>query len=89
MAIIFLNEIHVNAKHEYNILIHSSVKERKINLGIAVMLYELLFLILSIGPYRFGLFHHDSTEVAVQKMIEASQRMLRINSQGGDGADGI
>jgi hypothetical protein len=32
---------------------------------------------------------YDSTEVAVQKMIEASQRMLRINSQGGDGADGI
>jgi uncharacterized membrane protein len=28
---------------------------------------------------------YDSTEVAVQKMIEASQRMLRINSQGGEG----
>ena len=24
---------------------------------------------------------HDSTEVAIQKMIEASQRMLRVNSQ--------
>jgi hypothetical protein len=26
---------------------------------------------------------HDSTEVAIQKMIEASQRMLKVNSQGG------
>ena len=25
---------------------------------------------------------HDSTEVAIQKMIEASQRMLKVNSQG-------
>jgi hypothetical protein len=25
---------------------------------------------------------HDSTEVAIQKMIEASQRMLTVNSQG-------
>jgi hypothetical protein len=25
---------------------------------------------------------HDSTEVAIQKMIEASQRMITINSQG-------
>jgi hypothetical protein len=24
---------------------------------------------------------HDSTEVAIQKMIEASQRMLTVNSQ--------
>ena len=29
---------------------------------------------------------HDPTEVAIQKMIEASQRMLRINNQGGEGA---
>jgi hypothetical protein len=26
---------------------------------------------------------HDSTEVSIKKMIETSQRMLRINSQGG------
>jgi hypothetical protein len=25
---------------------------------------------------------HDSTEVAIQKIIEASQRMITINSQG-------
>jgi hypothetical protein len=25
---------------------------------------------------------HDSTEIAIQKMIEASQRMLTVNSQG-------
>ncbi|MDQ3852638.1 MAG: hypothetical protein M3299_07375 [Thermoproteota archaeon] len=25
---------------------------------------------------------HDPTEVAVNKMIEASQRMLKVNSQG-------
>jgi hypothetical protein len=25
---------------------------------------------------------YDSTEVAIQKMIEASQRMIRVNSQG-------
>ncbi|HEU4443039.1 MAG TPA: hypothetical protein VFR94_00015 [Nitrososphaeraceae archaeon] len=25
---------------------------------------------------------HDPTEVAIQKMIEASQRMIMINSQG-------
>jgi hypothetical protein len=31
---------------------------------------------------------YDSTEVAVQKMIEVSQRMLRTNSQGGEGAAG-
>jgi hypothetical protein len=24
---------------------------------------------------------HDSTEVAIQKMIEASERMIRVNSQ--------
>jgi hypothetical protein len=24
---------------------------------------------------------HDSTEIAIQKMIEASQRMLKVNSQ--------
>ena len=29
---------------------------------------------------------YDSTEVAVQKMIEASQVMLETNSQGGEGA---
>ena len=28
---------------------------------------------------------YDSTEVAIQKMIEASQRMIRVNSQGGAG----
>jgi methyl coenzyme M reductase beta subunit len=28
---------------------------------------------------------HDPTEVAIKKMIEASQRMLRINNQGGGG----
>jgi hypothetical protein len=27
---------------------------------------------------------HDSTEVALKKMIDASQRMIRINSQGGE-----
>jgi hypothetical protein len=26
---------------------------------------------------------HDSTEVAIQKMIEASQRMIDVNSQVG------
>jgi hypothetical protein len=26
---------------------------------------------------------HDSTEVAIQKMIEASQRMIAVNSQLG------
>jgi hypothetical protein len=31
---------------------------------------------------------HDPTEVVIQKMIEASQRMLRINSQGGEGGEG-
>jgi hypothetical protein len=25
---------------------------------------------------------HHSTEVAIQKMIEASQRMIKVNSQG-------
>jgi hypothetical protein len=25
---------------------------------------------------------HNSTEIAIQKMIEASQRMLKVNSQG-------
>lgn len=25
---------------------------------------------------------HDPTEVAIQKMVEASKRMIRINSQG-------
>jgi hypothetical protein len=33
------------------------------------------------GPYRFGYSIHDSTEVAIQKMIEASQRMIDVNSQ--------
>jgi hypothetical protein len=27
---------------------------------------------------------HDSTEVAIQKMIDASQRMLKMNSQQGE-----
>jgi hypothetical protein len=32
---------------------------------------------------------HDSTEVAIQKMIEASQRMLKVNSQGaGEASEG-
>jgi hypothetical protein len=31
---------------------------------------------------------HDPTEVAIQKMIDASQRMLKMNSQGGEGAAG-
>jgi hypothetical protein len=26
---------------------------------------------------------YDSTEVAIQKMVDASQRMIMINSQGG------
>jgi hypothetical protein len=28
---------------------------------------------------------HDPTEVAIQKMIDASQRMLKVNSQGAAG----
>jgi hypothetical protein len=33
---------------------------------------------------------HDSTEVAIQKMIAPSQRMLKVNSQGRlDGGGGI
>jgi hypothetical protein len=31
---------------------------------------------------------HDPTEVAIQKMIEANQRMININSQGGEAKDG-
>ena len=32
---------------------------------------------------------HDSTEVAIQKMIEASQRMIDVNSQlGGEASEG-
>jgi hypothetical protein len=31
---------------------------------------------------------HDPTEVAIQKMIDASQRMLEVNGQGGEGAAG-
>jgi hypothetical protein len=32
---------------------------------------------------------HDSTEVAIQKMIEASQRMIVVNSQlGGEASEG-
>jgi hypothetical protein len=31
---------------------------------------------------------YDSTEVAIEKMINASQRMLETNSQGADGAAG-
>jgi len=27
---------------------------------------------------------YDSTEEAIQKMIEASQRMIRVNNQGGE-----
>jgi hypothetical protein len=29
---------------------------------------------------------YDSTEVAIQKIIESSQRMLKVNSQGGEEA---
>jgi hypothetical protein len=32
---------------------------------------------------------YDSTEVAINKMIEAGQRMLKVNSQGaGEGREG-
>jgi hypothetical protein len=31
---------------------------------------------------------YDSTEEAIKKMIEASQRMIRINRQGGEGKEG-
>src|SRR5918996_4548889 len=31
---------------------------------------------------------HDSTEVAIQKMIEASQRMIDVNSQVGEASEG-
>ncbi len=31
---------------------------------------------------------HDSTEVAIQKMIDASQVMLETNTHGGEGAAG-
>jgi hypothetical protein len=31
---------------------------------------------------------HDPTEVAIQKMIDASQVMLETNTQGGEGAAG-
>jgi hypothetical protein len=31
---------------------------------------------------------HDPTEVAIQKMIDASQRMLRVNSQVGEAREG-
>jgi hypothetical protein len=31
---------------------------------------------------------HDSTEVAIQKMIDASQRMLDVNSQVGEAKEG-
>jgi hypothetical protein len=31
---------------------------------------------------------HDPTEVAIQKMIDASQRMLTVNTQGGEAKDG-
>jgi methyl coenzyme M reductase beta subunit len=31
---------------------------------------------------------HDPTEVAIQKMIDASQRMLTINTEGGEREDG-
>jgi hypothetical protein len=31
---------------------------------------------------------HDPTEVAIQKMIEASQRMIMMNSQEGEGREG-
>jgi hypothetical protein len=32
---------------------------------------------------------HDSTEVSIKKMIETSQRMLRINSQGREELGGM
>ena len=31
---------------------------------------------------------HDSTEVAIQKMIEASQRIIDVNSQVGEASEG-
>jgi len=31
---------------------------------------------------------YDSTEVAIQKMIEASQRMIAVNSQVGEAREG-
>jgi hypothetical protein len=31
---------------------------------------------------------HDPTEVAIQKMIETTQAMLEMNTQGGEGAAG-
>jgi hypothetical protein len=46
----------------------------------------LLLTILTFRHYHvpIGLVFsiHDSTEVSIKKMIETSQRMLRINSQG-------
>jgi hypothetical protein len=32
---------------------------------------------------------HDSTEEAIKKMIEASQRTITMNSQGGEGREGL
>jgi hypothetical protein len=32
---------------------------------------------------------HYSTEVAIQKMIDASQRMISVNSQGAAGEEGL
>ena len=32
---------------------------------------------------------HDPTEVAIQKMIDTSQRMITINSEGGDLGGGM
>ena len=45
MAIIFLIEImhHLNAKHEYNVLIHSSIKKEEVKSGVVFMLHGLLF----------------------------------------------
>jgi hypothetical protein len=46
--------------------------------------FSARLLITIITLHSFGLVYsiYDSTEVAIQKMIEASQRILRVNSQG-------
>jgi hypothetical protein len=54
------------------------------------------WLLLTIITFRYyevsiGLVYsiHDPTEVPIKKMIEASQRMLRINSQEGEELEGM
>src|SRR5919109_1893132 len=44
---------------------------------------RLITIIILYYPHHTLIYSiYDSTEVAIQKMIEASQRMLRMNSQG-------